>query len=289
MSQLETDERRTIEEVLALYDLEPSLKDIYVEGWRDKCFFEWFLKACDIVDVSVYDIETIDIRNNILAQYGLQANSQRSRVIALSKKLDSGLCGRTGIMCIVDRDYDDYVSSSSGGSYLKITDYNSLELYALDNRIITKFFKIVIGCDFVKDTVDTILKICENLYLFRLANIRLGWNMSWINATRVMKIKQAKIVFDDETFIERYLQNNRKWSKKTEYITEVQKLKSIVSNEVRNKIRGHDFTEIFFTFIRRTRQKRKFGNLETFEGSLLACIEKEYLMEHNLFKSITTL
>ena len=41
---LDLDDRRSIEELITRYELEPSLKDIYVEGHSDKVIIEWFLQ-----------------------------------------------------------------------------------------------------------------------------------------------------------------------------------------------------------------------------------------------------
>jgi len=291
MPQLNSEERKSIEELIAQYYFEPKLKDIYVEGWYDKCFIEWFIESCGISDISVYDIEAVDVPDKILVQHGLQQGSYRAQVIALSRELDSGLPRQSPIICIIDRDYDDYISSNVNGKYLIVTDYNSLESYAIDKRVIFKFIKLVLNCDLlsIKNHISVILGICEDLFFFRLANICLEWNMSWIDATRLMQIKGGEIIFNKKKFIERYLQSNGKWSQRSEYFNEVDRLRSITVNDVRRKIRGHDFTEFFFTVIRRTRSNRKFGNLETFQGALLACVEREHLMNHNLFKTIVSL
>jgi hypothetical protein len=46
--------------VIALYELEPDLKDIYVEGDIDKLIIDRFLKKYGMNDVSVKTAEDID-------------------------------------------------------------------------------------------------------------------------------------------------------------------------------------------------------------------------------------
>ena len=41
---MENEIRRTLDELVARYVLEPDLRDIYVEGKTDKLFLEWFLR-----------------------------------------------------------------------------------------------------------------------------------------------------------------------------------------------------------------------------------------------------
>ena len=54
-------EQRTLEEILTLYNLEPSLADIYVEGDTDKAIISWFLSRLSKSHVRVYTIDIIDI------------------------------------------------------------------------------------------------------------------------------------------------------------------------------------------------------------------------------------
>jgi hypothetical protein len=55
------DDRRTIEELIARYELEPTLRDIYVEGYTDALFFRWFLQKSNATNAIVYEIDCVEI------------------------------------------------------------------------------------------------------------------------------------------------------------------------------------------------------------------------------------
>lgn len=107
------DEKRTLDEILAIYAFEPGLKDIFLEGRADKNFIEWYLRANGVRDVSVYPIDLIDIPNEIITKHGFTPKSNRSRVLALACELVSvtmPVCrfcvSPTGITRITDRVYE---------------------------------------------------------------------------------------------------------------------------------------------------------------------------------------
>ena len=98
--------RRTVSELLARYELEPTIRDVFVEGDGDSAIINWFTEEVGCKNVFVYDIGTVDVSEEFLTRLGL-TNNNRSRVIALSKGLSShsrALSGR--VVCIVDRDFD---------------------------------------------------------------------------------------------------------------------------------------------------------------------------------------
>jgi hypothetical protein len=71
---MENEIRRTLDELVARYVLEPDLRDIYVEGKTDKLFLEWFLRNRGIEDIAVYEIETVDISADKLFEPQLKDN-----------------------------------------------------------------------------------------------------------------------------------------------------------------------------------------------------------------------
>ena len=92
------EERRTIDELLTRYEFEPSLKDIYVEGIKDKTIIEEVLFQNGITDVSVFDISSIHIENKNIK------GGNRARVIELASILSEKL-ENTNVVCVIDNDF----------------------------------------------------------------------------------------------------------------------------------------------------------------------------------------
>lgn len=207
------DLKRTLEEVNALYSLEPEVRGIFVEGPGDKCFLDWYLHRKGITNVSVYQIDLIDIRDEILARYALPTGSNRSRVIALSCELASRQPEQRRVMCVVDRDYEDYCPICKSNPYLAFTDGNSLELYALRPTVVEKFLLVALG-GFplsVNSFIAQVGGILEQVFAIRLANERLQWGMTWVPFAEYVEINCGNIAFKENEFVRAYLQKNKKW------------------------------------------------------------------------------
>ena len=54
------DEKRKFEEVIALAELEPELRNIYVEGVTDKIFINDYLENQQVENIKTYFIDQID-------------------------------------------------------------------------------------------------------------------------------------------------------------------------------------------------------------------------------------
>ena len=283
-------DRKTVDELLALYSLEPTLKDIYVEGRSDKTLIEWFLSVNEIKGVSVYLIDFINIADQVLDRHGLDKGSNRSRVIALSAELSVSLPCPCKVICIADRDYEDYLSSEISNNILEFTDYNSIELYFFNISMLNKFFHLVLGgFPFsAKDIMEKGTPILEELYIIRLANIALKWQMKWINFAKYVHFSND-ISFDCDSFLKAYLLKNKKWSKRSIFRKKIEELRLGLKSDPRFRVRGHDLIEFLHLAVKKLRKCRKFGDSWTLQGAFTGCLELEKLSSEVLFQKLLSL
>jgi len=284
------DVRKKFDELIALYSLEPDLKDIYVEGVNDKNLIEWVLSAHNIKDISVYSIDAVEVNDDILERHGLNRGSNRSRVLALSAELAQSLPVTCKIVCIVDRDQEDYLPSGLGNCFLEFTDYNSTELYLLRSSMIRKFISLVLGGFPISEDrlVAQVIPILEDLYVLRLAGQVLDWNMEWINFTKYVQIAEG-FSFDRERFQKAYLQKNGKWYKRAVFEAKVEELRSMLKDDLRFRLRGHDLMDLLYYVVKKRKSSRKFGNVQTFRGAFMGCLELSELSGERLFQRILAL
>lgn len=295
---MEDEKRRKLDELVARYELEPSLHDVYVEGLTDKSIIQWFLDESnlDTKNCTVYEIDTVDIPNDQLCELGLN-NGNRSRVIFLAFQLQR-LFETTSlphVVCIADRDFDDLIGSSSIESELLLfTDYTSIEMYLFDSNIIEKFLRLAVRKDDLKavNIIKNISPILEEIFLFRAANQSLSDGMEWLSSGVKGCLKKRRkgdpLEFDSD-FVEKYLNKNKRSSEKIAFLDKVNELRNKNISEIRNKIRGHDFIELFCWYIEPYLPKNKkwFSEPEIVLGTLLCCLDVDYLMEEKLFQDLT--
>ena len=285
------DEKRTLEEICSIYFLEPQLKDIFVEGRRDKSFIQWYLQDSNVDDVSVYSIDLVDIPDEVLAEHYLTKGSKRSCVLALACTLAARFPSGLNVLCLADRDFEDYRPTVKPNCYLLFTDCNSLDLYPFSLNTIQKFIMVALGglpvsAETIMNFLDMILR---RVFLLRLANELLGWGMEWVPFTRYVKISANSVRFDENRFIQAYLQKNRRWADHEEFHHRVREAERLLSSQTGRRIRGHDFSELFLVMIRKMRRDRKYGNRETLEGSLMVAIERRDLEATPCFQRIQAL
>ena len=241
------DINKKLDELIVLYRLEPSLKDIYVEGINDENLIEWVLSAHNIKDIRVYSIDGVEVNDDILKRHGLNKGSKRSKVLALSAELAQSIPVACKIVCIADRDQEDYLPSDLGNCFLEFTDYNSIELYLLKSSTIRKFISLVLGGFPISEDrlVAQAIPILEDLYVLRLANQALGWNMEWIPFTNRKYVKiTEEFYFNRENFQKAYLLKNRKWSRRAIFEAKVEELRSMLKDDLRFRLRGHDLMDL---------------------------------------------
>ncbi len=279
--------RRTLEEVRTLYQMEPELRDLYVEGFVDQNFFHWYLERQGFDKVGVYPIQLIDVPSEILTRYSLPTGSNKSRLIALSHELATSPFSAR-VMCIVDRDFEGTTGHQHENACLHRTDGNSLELYALHPPVFQKFVLIALGGLSVppKELLSQCIAALEKIYAIRGANERLGWGMSWISFRRYISIIGSSITLKVSAFIRAYLQKNDRWHAREEFTAAVQEMLGSLDEDPMKRIRGHDFSELLFAIVNTIRKEKQFGNPDTLESCMLATVEATDLDEHTLFRMI---
>jgi len=285
------EEKRTLNEILAIYALEPGLKDIFLEGPADKNFIEWYLRANGVRDVSVYPIDLIDIPNEIVTKHGFAPKSNRSRVLALACELGEYYSAGLPVLCLADRDYEDYRPSVRANCYLVFTDCNSLDLYAFTQTTVDKFTTIALGGLPlpIADLIAILTSTLQRVYAIRLANELLEWGMEWIPFTNYVKVRKRIVSFDEDRFVQAYLLKNRRWQERAQFKNKIKETEGILSRDAGRKIRGHDLSDLLLLIIRNMRKDRKFGNSETLEGSLMASLECRDLERSSFFQRILTI
>jgi len=74
-----------------------------------------------------------------------------------------------------------------------------VEMYLFNEALVRKFLTIVtMGCTCpVSSVLEELGKVLQRLFVMRLANQELGWNMAWLSCERTCKRKGNTIVFDE--------------------------------------------------------------------------------------------
>jgi hypothetical protein len=253
--------RAKIEELITRYDLEPTLKDIYVEGFFDR---DVIRKQCfenKIDDVVVYEIGGVEIGGDLLDKYNLTSGNKQ-RVIALASEL-SVITKKVEYICLVDKDLDHYFDDFPNIPRLYWTKYCSLELYFFSEEFIKELVIYTLVAKIENWTIfyQSFIIVLKSLYLCRLADFELGLNMKWVDIEKSLSPRGSALFLDLEDYINKSLNSSSKWGDRDSFLEKYQEWNAkITQTDPRMFIRGHDFVDLIIFVVKRFRGTKEFCN-----------------------------
>lgn len=281
--------RSEVDELRCKYDLEPTLRDIFVEGASDRHFLELFLPDLTTSSYAVREISDVSIPKEELAAKSL-CQGNRSRLIFLAEALepDSGMCATI----VIDRDYDDiYLQYPAAAKLPNIvrTDFASIELYAYSVRPLNRLIKTMLrGFPVDASTVlDNLEPTLRKAYLFRISAMQISRGLSWVPIERCCTVlDNQELVLDEEEFIKRWLGGNAAPPSRAKLVEQMQLLKH--DGDRRCAIRGHDFSTLLYWYIGKVAKKKQTAivSVDILQRSLLTCVEFADIKDMDMFQRI---
>lgn len=279
--------KQSLDEIKAMYSLEPSLRDIYVEGKNELHIIKWFLKMKGKTNVEVYTIDVVELEDDLFERFNLSKNSNRNKVIITSEVLSEYFDkNRLKVKCIADADFDRHLGKIRQNYILQFTDYTSTEMYFFNESFLTKFFDLVLHGFAIppREMILRLKNVLERIFLIRLTNESLGWGMSCIDFKDYLSWNNNDFTFEEDRYIINCLRSNGKGREIETFINVMSDYEQRLDNDPRQNIRGHDFTKLFRIVVRRLKGHRaRYNDLSTFEGTLCGCLELSFLENETLF------
>ena len=277
--------RRTIDELIARYELAPELRDLFVEGPRDRGFYSWCLEKLGYKQVTVFEIDAVDIPREVLAFHGLRSGN-RSRVIALALELDEQFSLLEHVRCIADSDFDFIFAFRTFANHLLYTDYSSMDLYSLNDEILEKVLRLgfnIPKAD-VQILIESMIPILEDLFVVRAANQKLNWGMALTPFTRCCNVNGSVVTCDVDDFITRCLDSNQRRNERGSFDDVYSELRSVYLTDPRQRIHGHDYFELVGWYLN---QRRGWAGYRRGERSIMenvmGALDDRLLFTENLF------
>ena len=330
MTQAEIEEglpRRTIDDLIARYQFEPELRDLFVEGHRDRGVYSWYLRGAGCKHVGVFEIDLVEIPSDALISHGL-ASGNRDRVIALALELDNQFpTVLQYVRCIADSDFDFIFESRNEVNHLLYTDYTSLDLYDSWRR--TEFYqrppkertdlvyssiqrfrttsldlytydeallKKVLWLGFnvpeteIPPLLDSMSPILQDLFIIRAANQRLDWGLTLVPFTRCCEIDGQTVVFDKTEFINRCLNSSARQHERSAFDELCEELQAVCLSDPKQIIHGEDYFELLGWYLRRRWNWQGYRSGErSIMANLMVALDDRLLSDENLFFQINAI
>lgn len=235
--------RRTIDDLRARYENEPTLNDVYVEGIFDKEVIErvtQFLNQSKRTERVVYEIDTVDVPITLVKEHQL-TDGNKQRVLTLAREL-STITQDCRYRCLVDRDLDHWFGTLESTNRLSWTEHVSLELYFLSDVFLKDILITTSKCQipdwdrFYTSFISTL----RTQYALRLADRSMSLNLTWMSFEKCLKADSGTISLDAEKYADRLLMANKCVKKKEEFKKYLKDWASKLTGEPKSYIRGHD-------------------------------------------------
>lgn len=161
----------TLAALIALYQFEPSLRDVYVEGRTDAGVLSWYFMETDI-EALVFPIDDrVQIPQQLVDELRLDTGA-RGRAIALAVHCERELGkGQQVVAVVVDADFARITGPMQiEHSCLLMTDGPALEHYALADRPLTKLLRVSLRLPeqvLASDVREAILPALRDIYAAR--------------------------------------------------------------------------------------------------------------------------
>jgi hypothetical protein len=281
---------RALEEIVARYSQDPDFADVYVEGVTDRGLLGWYFVAIDRPDITAYEIETVNIPASLVQQFGLE-NNNRGRVIALTQFLHNQLGPGIGALGVIDGDLDYALGQPEPSPYVLRTDYTSMEMYFYNSKAIQKFISTC--CPTLPTTAEELIRemtpVLKKLFLARLANRILGWNLRSVPVARSCRFAKDsfRFEFDWDDYVTRYLNKNNRMRNRQQFqaVANEQEKKSS-GLQLRRRIHGHDFVEVLSCCCSHLRPKAGLCSQDLLGAMLRSGSDIRQLKTYRLFREI---
>ena len=282
------DERRTIEELATRYELEPTLRDIYVEGGFDVSVVGEVLTQAGCYDAAVYEINVVDIPPEVLVKHNLP-DGNKGRVMALCFELDPQIATPAQVSGLVDRDYDRVVGREYANRLLVFTDYSCMEMYFFDELVIARFCRIFVrrNGELATQLIQELTPILRDLFFIRATNEALQLGLHWLDADKQCAIQNGALELNRKTFVQRYLNKNamlHELGRFNETLESFQRTSD--ERETRHQINGHDFVRLLAKRLHPIVRNKTIADADVIERVLPSFADYGQLREAQMFATL---
>lgn len=286
-------EKRTVDEVISICKLEPSTKNIYVEGISDKLVIDNFLKKQKKSDISVYNIDCIDY-SEVFAGMSpenikvlKESNKEKVAYLALKVENEVENCHLLGI---IDRDLDFVNNHVKSGKYLSYTDYNSMEMYlfSYDNidALLKNSFRITSDVN-VDKFMKSIGHVCRVLFYIRAYLESSNGTIVDFKKNLSYDRKDNTCLLDIENYICKIAQANKIVCSFEGLCKEIKEKLTKSADDIRLEIKGHDFIKVLYFSICK-HKKVKMDECEL-ANTFWVYLDDRVLVNEPLFQRICNL
>jgi hypothetical protein len=255
----ERTDRRTIAELQARYELEPSLRDVYVEGPSDRTLVELALTSLDQSNrIRAYEVDTVYLPKSLLEARSLP-HGNKGRVLALADELaiKSTRDLRRSAVCLADLDLDEILGTSRNYPLLVYTAAMSLDVVLTGVAVVRKLLSVVL-LGFPQPAerlLEQLLPVLNERVLHRLAAMQLGILVEPPALVKSCMFDGLTLRFRSRAFVRKYLEKAGVVSLESQFLEIVERHRAEISRERWKYVHMDDFFALLHLCVRKVKPK----------------------------------
>lgn len=204
--------RQLIEELVSRW-VHAGLRLIVVEGPYDQRFFSLIQREahCDktMRDVDVWEIDAVDVPDDLVGAHGLIDIGAKQRVVALGRQIEA-LKQSAALRGVVDMDLDKWFRVDFHSETIVYTDHGCIEGYVwtVDSlkRLLSLFDcggGMVFSSARVKKLYQSVSSCCRGLAAFRVAaKLHRDWDLGIHRSNKTLSVENGETKLDLEKYVD---------------------------------------------------------------------------------------
>jgi hypothetical protein len=202
--------RQLIEELVSRW-VHAGLRLVVVEGAYDQKFFAAVQREphCDVAirDIDVWEIDAVDVPDDLLVTHGLPDTGSKQRVVALGREIEA-LAHSEALRGVVDMDLDRFLQVDFRSATVLYTDHGCIEGYIWTIESLKRLLS-VFGCNEfglshakVKKLYESINACCRDLAAFRIASkLHPEWELVIHRSDKTLRVHSNEVKLDLEKYV----------------------------------------------------------------------------------------
>lgn len=252
-------DRRTISELEARYALEPSLRDVYVEGPSDRVLVELALKYLgENSRIRAYEIDTVDVPEILLEERSLRGGN-KGRLLALADELaiKSTRDLQSNAACLADLDLDGILGTCRDYPLMVYTMGLSLDVVLTEPAVLQKLLSLVL-LGFPQPAerlLDQLLPVLNERILHRIAAAQLNIETEPQTLAKSCTFDDWRLEFNSSKFVRQYLEKARSIPLQSRFLESVERNREAISRDSRKYVHMGDFFELLHFCLRKVKPR----------------------------------
>ncbi len=267
-------DRHSLAALTAKYRLEPSLRDVYVEGPFDKAILVEAFSSSGRNDIGIYEIECVAVDASRVSLAGEDLGA-KGRVVALAKHLEATVPSvEKQVICLVDADTDRIRGVLETCMILMYSDGTSFDGFMMTPQVLERFLRRRCG-EFPLSAHQVLRQVNAPLrkrFAQRLALQAMGKPETGISLRKDVEFRGRQFVFREGRYKQRLLQKAQLSHREDEFDEYVRLALRVLTMEMSQCVHISDFLECLHICMRSAKPKRT-PTLEMLRHDLVLSIE----------------